>query len=818
MSTTYGDPWTLPAYFPPPPPPVYGADPASEARAREWWAARERMAAAERAVATDMRVVPQRLYPTPPMEPTPHIDTSPDEGVVNHQPHHRRRASGPETLGRTLPTRTEPQDVVTEDLSQAHASQPGSTTSGSGYESAAGTQHSRKRRERRLKLEKHRRKELTDQEMLQRVVRAETARFLAETEAGSLRDQMAQLEATTPEGEVAEERRLARRRRASMDTPVVYGSGEGQPQHAAGAAEHATSSADHATQYATQHATPPAEHATRLAEHATRPAEHATRLAHGGQLALGWKDGKPLAADEESQSRNSDYKDTEDDPGDDPGDGPDALKICDNLGLSPARYILSGAGSSTSFPEIRPLHTTEASTYALLVDRLVAEESIRGTRRSRIPSQWYQCPRRPVVDAFTESKAETYELDGLQAWVEVCAGCSMVLGCIVWVAFYDVPTPVADWLLHLPGSFTSTLSRCRDLHPDGDSYGSGGTTCRGCTSSGRPDGDVHPDDRSYQTAIKNESSLLKDIYKLVDDLPEFPGDHYTKGRAMDDLEEFSVAVNALLEHMTVIAALTTPSFRREAQGRNQLSVSTLLWMIKTAKLAKAQKLYVEEMAPGGSEGEAWKARYAAVPRFMGDLALSVVIATDALKRLKSELLSTRQRSEEKTGAFYTRITTRTATVNFVTYVQVGSKLADLGLDTSHPEQWEDEQRRLGRSDTSAILKVRSVATEIETAKVMEDAVLHDTIARKVALEMGHRQRLEHLVANCTDEKKLAIWKANAPARLARRPGQVAACVEVIEERVEEDSLNPEELETMEEILALADDDVDLYLWGSVCHV
>ncbi|KAK3285982.1 hypothetical protein CYMTET_6442 [Cymbomonas tetramitiformis] len=82
------------------------------------------------------------------------------------------------------------------------------------------------------------------------------------------------------------------------------------------------------------------------------------------------------------------------------------------------------------------------------------------------------------------------------------------------------------------------------------------------------------------------------------------------------------------------------------------------------------------------------------------------------------------------------------------------------------------------------------------------------------LGTGHRGCLEHLVANCTDEKKLAIWKANAPARLARRPGQVAACVEVIEERVEEDSLNPEELETMEEILALADADVNLY--GDLC--
>jgi len=581
-----------------------------------------------------------------------------------------------------------------------------------------------------------------------------------------------------------------------------------------------------------------------------------------------------------------------------------ALKICDNLGLSPARYILSGAGS-TSFPEIRPLHTTEASTYALLVDRLVADESIRSTRRPRIPSQWYQCPRRPVVDAFTESEAETYELDGLQAWVEVCAA--------PWylAASFGSPSTTSQPPLQTnPSTFPAPSHR---LSADATAFT---PTVTHTALAGPPAGVARapedpmamftPDDRSYQTAIKNESSLLKDVNKLVDDLPEFPSDHFTKGRAMDDLEEFSVAVNALLEHMTVIAALTTPSFRREAQGRNQLSVSTLLWMIKTSKLAKAQKLYVEEMAPGGSEGEAWKVRYAAVPRFMGDLALSVDITTDALKRLKSELLSTRQRAEEKTGAFYTRITTRTATVNFVAdvvrgcgkvtklellelfwgglrhSVQVGSKLADLGLDTSHPEQWEEEQRRLGRFDTSAILKVRSVATEIETAKVMEDVVLHDTIARKVALEMGHRQRqvpprsapagrsrwtprmrpalaaltwepgtaggdsataapvtasttatqgsrpapavkerpcfacgsLEHLVANCTDEKKLAIWKANAPARLARRPGQVAACVEVIEERVEEDSLNPEELETMEEILALADADENLY--GDLC--
>ena len=50
---------------------------------------------------------------------------------------------------------------------------------------------------------------------------------------------------------------------------------------------------------------------------------------------MGWNGGKPLAADEESESRSSDYKDTEDDPGDDPGGDPDG---------DPA----GGAGPSTS--------------------------------------------------------------------------------------------------------------------------------------------------------------------------------------------------------------------------------------------------------------------------------------------------------------------------------------------------------------------------------------------------------------------------------------------------------------------------------------
>jgi len=792
--------------------------------------------------------------------------------------------------------------------------------------------------------------------MQQQIVRAEAARAMAETEAGNLRRQVAELEAAAAKASVNEEKRLARRRRASLDTPIVDGTGGDHVEATPYVPRHAPMTSENAPLYAPSergiqardggydplHA--PSERGIQAQDGGYEP-KHAPNergmQVGDGTLALDWK-GKSPAMEDGSDTRSSvlhEPGDPDEDPDEDPEDpaggaGPStattrllvvtpqgeslwvpprgavtaatlpevtstqhglqaALKVCANLGLSPTRYILSGA----PFPELRPLHTTEFPTYALLVDRTMAEVAMRMSR-ARIPTRWYRCPRRPVLDAFTETEAAAYDLDGLRAWVEVCA--------TPWylAASFGPPPSSQPSSSTFPAPSHQLSADAATFTPAMPQETATGPPVGVARAPEDPEAMFTPDDRAYQTAIKNESSLLKDISKLVDGLPEFPGDHFTRSRAMDDLEEFSVAVTELLEHMTVIAALSTPSFRREAQGRNQLSVPTLLWMIKTSKLAKAQKLYVEELAPGGSEGEAWKSRYATVSQFMGDLALSVDITKDALKRLKSELLSTKQRMEEKTGAFYTRITTRTATVNFVAEVvrgcnkvtklellelfwgglrhsvQVGARLVDLGLDTSHPEQWEDEQRRLGRTDTSAILKVRTVATEIETAKVAEDAALHDTIARKVAMELGQRQRpapsrgiltarpgwrprrtslaaltwepetagsnsavaapasgstaattgtgtgkvrerpcfacgsLEHLVANCTDEQKLAAWKANAPARLARRPAQVAACVEVIEERVEEDSLNLEERETMEEVLALADADVSLY--GTLC--
>jgi len=190
-------------------------------------------------------------------------------------------------------------------------------------------------------------------------------------------------------------------------------------------------------------------------------------------------------------------------------------------------------------------------------------------------------------------------------------------------------------------------------------------------------------------------------------------------------------------------------------------------------------------------------------------------------------------------------------------------------------------------DTSAILKVRDVATMIEEEKIKEETMLATLVAQKVAQHlsaqstprfrpMGARPpaigpasrwtprkpalaaitwkpeeedaqaavanaqpatkrvsfgpaaaqpqprpvmrerpcfvcgKLDHLVANCKDEVALAKWRANALARLARRPQQVTACVAVACDEVDECNLDAEETEMLTEILALADVDEEGY--------
>ncbi|KAK3277131.1 hypothetical protein CYMTET_14844, partial [Cymbomonas tetramitiformis] len=248
-------------------------------------------------------------------------------------------------------------------------------------------------------------------------------------------------------------------------------------------------------------------------------------------------------------------------------------------------------------------------------------------------------------------------------------------------------------------------------------------------------------------ALKHEGCLLRDIEKMVGKLPTFPSSEMKKGNEMEELEVLRTAVVKLTEHAYVKTALRTATCREEVLGRMILDIPTLLWMVMDKSLAKPQKLYLEELAPGGSEGEEWQRRFISVNQFMGDLAFSCGISLDALKRLKTELLAAVQGTSETAAAYYTRMSVGWETVNFVADVVeqctkmsrlellgtfwaglthstlVGTRLQSLDLDTSYPETWEQKQKQLQRRDTSAILKVRDVATMIEEEKIKEEAAL-----------------------------------------------------------------------------------------------
>ncbi|KAK3234323.1 hypothetical protein CYMTET_55424 [Cymbomonas tetramitiformis] len=376
-------------------------------------------------------------------------------------------------------------------------------------------------------------------------------------------------------------------------------------------------------------------------------------------------------------------------------------------------------------------------------------------------------------------------------------------------------------------------------------------------------------------ALKNEGYLLRDIEKMVGKLPTFPSSEMKKGNEMEELEVLRTAVVKLTEHAYVKTALRTATCREEVLGRMILDMPTLLWMVMDKSLAKPQKLYLEELAPGGSEGEEWQRRFVSVNQFMGDLAFSCGISLDALKRLKTELLAAVQGTSETASAYYTRMSVGWETVNFVADVVeqctkmsrlellgtfwaglthstlVGTRLQSLDLDTSYPETWEQKQKQLQRRDTSAILKVRDVATMIEEEKIKEEAALAALISRKMTQHISTQSsprirptgarpfasgqapvwkprpftprrpeiaaikwkeeddkdsqvalantqpaskqvrfsprpantpssytprerpcfacgKLDHMIADCKDEAAVAKWRADAPARLARR--------------------------------------------------
>ena len=584
-----------------------------------------------------------------------------------------------------------------------------------------------------------------------------------------------------------------------------------------------------------------------------------------------------------------------------------AMRVIDRVGLSPGIYLGSGA---LAFPAPTLLATTTHVTYALLVERSAADESkwrCQGQSQlsQQIPTSWRRCPNRPVVGAYTETDIEQYDLDGLRAWLEIRSS--------IWfrqaveaAGLQATPPSVTPPPAPPPPSVTSPPSQTppsRFPAPTGDQAAATAGILRG------------PEDLNamYTTdlrALKNEGYLLRDIEKMVGKLPTFPSSEMKKGNEMEELEVLRTAVVKLTEHVYVKTALRTATCREEVLGRMILDMPTLLWMVMDKSLAKPQKLYLEELAPGGSEGEEWQRRFVSVNQFMGDLAFSCGISLDALKRLKTELLAAVQGTSETASAYYTRMSVGWETVNFVADVVeqctkmsrlellgtfwaglthstlVGTRLQSLDLDTSYPETWEQKQKQLQRRDTSAILKVRDVATMIEEEKIKEEAALAALISRKMTQHVSAQSsprirptgarpfasgqapvwkprpftprrpeiaaikwkeeddedsqvalantqpaskqvrfsprpantpssftprerpcfacgKLDHMIADCKDEAAVAKWRADAPARLARRQARVAACVAVLGGEVDENVLDESEFEMLDEVSSLA---------------
>ncbi|KAK3234217.1 hypothetical protein CYMTET_55530 [Cymbomonas tetramitiformis] len=411
----------------------------------------------------------------------------------------------------------------------------------------------------------------------------------------------------------------------------------------------------------------------------------------------------------------------------------------------------------------------------------------------------------PTLDEFRESESEQYLEDGLEAVVAVYNS--------RW--YREILTAAAV----PPQSTTSMVSHervRRELEERTAEY------------TREMKAELHRQNISPHhrpSTFPAPATALSDVRKLVDNLPEFPS-QVKSLEPLDDLEVFAKAVLKLMQHMTVRTVLSSWSCLPERSNGAVMTVADVLAMVSEDRLAKPQQQYLEESAPGGSSGREWQSRYDSTSRFLADLALSLGIPVSDMMRYKRILLSEKQRDVGESAAqFYTRVNTRYQTVRFLAEAVEGCsdishlelmglyldglkhrtrilrKLESHGMDTAQPHLWEQAQRGRNSTETSAILKIRQVATDLEVDKVKEDAALTEVVARQVAQEMAQRGRPTLLPRSTVNPPR--------PFSFARRRPIVAAIQEPHGgDSGQDESLYPDleedELEVMDEISDLAD--------------
>ncbi|KAK3237797.1 hypothetical protein CYMTET_52151 [Cymbomonas tetramitiformis] len=135
--------------------------------------------------------------------------------------------------------------------------------------------------------------------------------------------------------------------------------------------------------------------------------------------------------------------------------------------------------------------------------------------------------------------------------------------------------------------------------------------------------------------------------------------------------------------------------------------------------------------------------------------------------------------------------------------EVRAKLDNIGLSLARPQEWEDKQKQRGAPDHSAILQVRTVATDVEAYHDRQEADLAANITQRVQAELRLRQQplTPRTFSRFQPRAQAAPAVADRAIYLAGK-AQAAVCLAALAGDIEEDSLEPSERNVYDELAEL----------------
>ncbi|KAK3241463.1 hypothetical protein CYMTET_48780 [Cymbomonas tetramitiformis] len=135
--------------------------------------------------------------------------------------------------------------------------------------------------------------------------------------------------------------------------------------------------------------------------------------------------------------------------------------------------------------------------------------------------------------------------------------------------------------------------------------------------------------------------------------------------------------------------------------------------------------------------------------------------------------------------------------------EVRAKLDNIGLSLARPQEWEDKQKQRGASYHSAILQVRTVATDVEAYHDRQEAALAANITQRVQAELRLRQQpaTPRSFSRFQPRAQAAPAVADRAVYLAGK-AQAAVCLAALAGDIEEDSLEHSERNVYDELAEL----------------